>query len=1119
MGTGEATPVAPHVLNRLLVANRGEVAIRIARAAAELGLSSTAVYAEDDRHAPHVAAADGAQPLGGSGPAAYLDAARLVRAAREAGCDAVHPGYGFLSESAAFARACEAAGLVFVGPAPATLELLGDKVAAKRLAVACGVPVLPGIDRPVSLAEAAAFLRDAAGGGAAMLKAVAGGGGRGMRVVTRDTLEADFRTCQAEARQAFGSGELYIEALLPRARHVEVQVVADAAGAVSHCWDRECSLQRHRQKLVEVAPAAGLDTGVRQHMLASAVAICRAAKLSGLATVEFLVDTRPGAEPPFVFLEVNPRLQVEHTVTEEVLGVDLVRAQLEIAGGATLAGLGLGQADIPMPRGAAIQTRILAERVDPDGGVRPSSGTITRYQAPAGPGIRVDDAAQAGLAANPRYDSLLAKLVVRAGTQDAARRRALRALGEFRIAGVETNLGFLRALLASDALTDSASLHTRFVEEHLPALAEAAAALAPCPAEPAGEAGLLPEADGSAAVPEGALAVRAPMTGMLAAILVRPGDRVASGQAVATLEAMKMEVTLSAPEGGIVRSVAREPGAIVAEGTLLLLLDPAEADDAREGAEASAPDPEWVRPDLARVHHLHHLTTDEGRAEAAARRRAGGKRTARENIADLCDPGSFAEYGPLVTAARQFGETDERIAARLGRTAADGIVVGVGRVNGALFGPDRSRCVAMSYDYTVLAGTQGGKGHAKTDRMFELAERSRLPVVFYTEGGGGRSVTAPGEAPPPPTTLGGLKVGTWRAQGRLSGHVPMVGIASGRCFAGNAFVLGLCDVIIATRDANIGVGGPAMIEGGGLGRFTPEEVGPVGVQEPNGVIDILAEDEADATGIARRYLAFYPGGVADWPTPDQRTLRHAVGENRRAGFDVRAIVATLGDEGSVLELRRRFAPGMLTALARVEGRPVGVIANNSSSPTGGAIDSDGADKAARFMQLCDAFGLPIVSLLDVPGNMVGPEAERTALVRHCARLYVTGANLSVPLFAVVLRKAYGLGALAMSGGSFDAPFFTVSWPTGEFAGMNLEGAVKLGHRARLEAVADPAERQALFERMVADAYAWAGAANGATVFEFDDVIDPADTRAWIAMGLGATANAPRAGGRRWIDTW
>ena len=439
------------------------------------------------------------------------------------------------------------------------------------------------------------------------------------------------------------------------------------------------------------------------------------------------------------------------------------------------------------------------------------------------------------------------------------------------------------------------------------------------------------------------------------------------------------------------------------------------------------------------------------------------------------------------------------------------MVTGVGSINGALFGPERSRAVVMAYDATVLAGTQGMRNHQKTDRLLGLALQHRLPVVLFAEGGGGR----PGDTDMP--IVAGLHVTTFASFARLNGQVPVVGIAAGRCFAGNAALLGCCDVVIATRGSNIGMGGPAMVEGGGLGVFRPEQIGPSDVQHRNGVIDVLVDDEAQAVAAARHYLGFFQGRTTAWTAPDPLALREVVPENRLRVYDTRAAMAGLADAGSLLVLRSGFGPGIHTALARIEGRPVGLLANNPAH-LGGAIDADAADKAARFMQLCNAHGLPLVSLVDTPGFMVGPEAEQTAQVRHVSRMFIAAAHLRVPFFSVVLRKGYGLGAMAMCAGGFHAPAFTVAWPTGEFGAMGLEGAVRLGYRKELEAAAEGPAREALYRQLVAQQYEAGQALNMAATLEIDAVIDPADTRAWLARGLASARVAPDAQPPA-IDSW
>jgi acetyl/propionyl-CoA carboxylase alpha subunit/acetyl-CoA carboxylase carboxyltransferase component len=1126
-------------IRRLLIANRGEIALRVIRAAVERGVDSVAVFTADDAASLHVRRADRAIQLPGREVAGYLDIAAVVQAAREAECDALHPGYGFLSERAELAQACEDAGLAFVGPTPATLARLGDKVMARRLAVECGVSVVPGSDGPVEMEGARSFLAQL-DGAPMLLKAVAGGGGRGVRVVrSPEEVEAAFARASSEAAAAFGDGSLYAERFLERARHIEVQVIGDGRGGVTHAWERECSLQRRYQKVVEIAPAPGLPGALRERLIEASLGMAARLGYRGVGTFEFLVDaSRPlGPGSPWFFIEANARLQVEHTVTEEVTGLDLVGIQIAIAGGATLAELGLG-AGPPPAVGFAIQARVNAERMTAAGLAYPAAGTLARFQPPSGPFVRVDTAAFAGANVSPAFDSLVAKVIVRApaGGFEAALRRMRRALAEFDVAGTETNLPFLRALFEHRAV-ETADLYTHLIDDNAAELVELAAAYAPGPAEAmegtserpvTGIAGATidtsdplavlrygkeqPGARQPAteqAVGEGQQAVRAPLQGTVLAIVVEPGMAVRAGQVLAVMEAMKMEHEVTAPCSGTVARVEVGAGLPVVEGALLLAIEPGDSGEAKEASDAAV-DLDALRPDLAEVLERRARTRDERRLEAVAKRRATGHRTARENVAHLCDPGTFLEYGPLVLAAQRARRSLEEL---IEKTPADGLITGVGSVNGGLFGDPASRCAIMAYDYTVLAGTQGGQNHRKTDRIIDVAEKARMPFILFAEGGGGR----PGDTD---IVASALSPPTFTRFAQLSGLVPMVGITTGRCFAGNAALLGCCDVIIATEDANIGMGGPAMIEGGGLGIYAPEEIGPTSVQVPNGVIDILVKDEAEAVTVAKKYLSYFQGRLERWEAADQRLLRAVVPENRLRVYDVRRAIHLLFDAESVLELRPRYGVGMVTALARVEGRAVGVVANNPAH-LGGAIDSDGADKAARFMQLCDAFDLPVVYLCDTPGIMVGPEVEKTALVRHAARVFLAGANISVPTFTVILRKAYGLGAIAMAGGTYHRPFFTVAWPTAEFGGMGLEGSVKLGFRNEIAAIQDPEERRRFFAELVERAYARGKALNQASLFEVDDAVDPAETRGWLTGLLASIRPGPPREGKKRpsIDAW
>lgn len=1086
----------------LLIANRGEIAIRIARACADLEIRSVAVFAEDDDASLHTRKADLAVPLKGRGVPAYLDMDQLIAIAAAHGCDAIHPGYGFLAENAEFARRCQAAGITFIGPAPEVLELFGDKAAARALAERCGVPLVAGINHAVSLEQAQAFCAEH---GAVMLKALAGGGGRGMRAVFEPaTLAEAYARCQSEAQAAFGNGALYIEQLVSDARHIEVQVLGDGSGAVSHLWERDCSLQRRNQKLVEIAPSPDLDSGVRDAMIAAALQLAADVKYCGIGTFEFLLDAaQPGR---FYFMEANPRVQVEHTVSEQVTGIDLLHTQLKLVAGQSLAALGLLQP--PAVQGFAVQLRINLETLHADGSTRPAVGTLTAFDPPSGPGLRVDGYGYAGYPVSPSYDSLLAKLIAQGTDYPAALRRAYRALSEFRLEGVANNLHLLQNLLRHPAVQRH-QVNTRFVENQLSEL------LAPQPQAHAHRYFAVSSASVAATLhsvdaPPGSVPLTTPNTGVLVCLEVAEGDAVAAGQSIAVLEAMKMEFVVKASHSGIVRALAAHPGDTLAEGQTLLFIDPAEVDGSAQHDEQSL-DLAHIRADLAEVLERHALLTDARRPEAVAKRRKTGQRSARENLADLLDDGSFSEYGALALAAQRRRRSTEEL---LQLSPADGLIAGIGTVNAAAFGSQAARCMSIAYDYTVFAGTQGVINHKKTDRMLQLAEQWRLPLVLFAEGGGGR----PGDTDF--VGVAGLDCHTFVGMAKLSGLVPLVGVVSGRCFAGNAALLGCCDVIIATENATIGMAGPAMIEGGGLGRFTPEQVGPVSVQGPNGVIDVQVADEAAAVQVAKQYLSYFQGPLADWQCRDQRELRQLIPENRLRVYDIRQVIATLADTDSVLELRRAFAPGLIIALIRIEGRPFGLLANNPAH-LGGAIDAQAGDKAARFMQLCDAFDIPLLSLCDTPGFMVGPEAEKQATVRHISRMFVAAASLTVPFFTVVLRKGYGLGAQAMAAGSFHSPLFTIAWPSGEFGAMGLEGAVRLGFAKELAAQPDAAAQKALFDKLVAKAYEQGKGLNMASYLEIDAVIDPAETRAWLLRGLNATPpTAPRQGKKRpFVDTW
>jgi acetyl-CoA carboxylase carboxyltransferase component len=504
-----------------------------------------------------------------------------------------------------------------------------------------------------------------------------------------------------------------------------------------------------------------------------------------------------------------------------------------------------------------------------------------------------------------------------------------------------------------------------------------------------------------------------------------------------------------------------------------------------------------IRPELALLRERLDKTGDEHRAAAAAKRHAKAYRTARENLIALVDHDSFLEYGQLAVAAQRNRRDYDELQSS---TAADGVIVGSCTINAELVSAEAAGAAVIVNDYSVLAGTQGFFHHKKLDRICELAEQLKLPIVMYTEGGGGR----PGDTDVS-TQIAGLNIKSFSTWAKLSGVVPRIAVNNGYCFAGNAALFGCADFTIATRASWIGMAGPAMIEGGGLGVFAPTDIGPIDVQEKNGVVDIVAEDEAHATSIARQLLSYFQGSVDAWGCSEQEGLRDIVPQDRRWAYPVRKVIETIADEDSFLELRRIYGRSIITGFMRLEGKPVAVIANDCQQ-LGGAVDSQASEKAARFLNLCNAFSLPIISLTDTPGFMVGPDSERGGAVRSMSSLFIAGARLSVPVVAIFLRKGYGLGAMAMTGGSFVNPVYAASWPTGEFGGMGLEGAVRLGFKKELDAEPDSEKREAMYNKLLARLYEVGRATEAAAHLEIDAVIDPADTRSVLIRALRSAHN-------------
>jgi acetyl/propionyl-CoA carboxylase alpha subunit/acetyl-CoA carboxylase carboxyltransferase component len=1097
------------LFKRVLIANRGEIAIRIARAAAALQVESVSVYSAADARALHTRTSTETRLIG-AGDAdpvqPYLDIPALVAAAVEAGCDCVHPGYGFLAESAAFAQACSAAGLVFIGPPPEALALFGDKTRARRLAVDAGVPIVPGSGPLSSAAEAAEAAR--AIGYPVMLKAAAGGGGRGMRRLQAEgELAEAFARCRGEAEAAFGDGALFLEKLIERPRHIEVQLLADGAGAVTHLWERDCSVQLRHQKVVEIAPAAGLAPALRARMLGDALKLARAARYRNVGTVEFLVAPERGQ---YFFIECNPRIQVEHTVTEEVTGVDLVEVQFRIAAGESLADLGL--CEPPPARGFAVQARVVAT----------GAGTMSGYREPAGPGVRVDSCGYPGYAPRPEFDPLFAKVIARSTSSQtlaSALERCGRALAEFHIAGLPTNLGQLQAIVADPSLA-AGDARTSLLSER-PELA--AAKPAPAAALALMEAGTgatarraPPDEPPSLPIEAGEEPIESPLSGQVVDVLVGAGEAVAAGDVLMVISAMKMETSITAPCAGVVtRLAAAGPGSAVAAGQTLMAIAPAAG--AAPRAASAEPRTEGWRPMLDDVGKLKAIAqrrfVENSDDPGVVRQRGRGKLTCYERIELLFDPGSFREIGS-VAGFVSYGAEGE-IAAF---TAANH-VGGWGAIEGR-------RAVVCADDFTSRGGHSDGAIGQKSRHIDELSMEFRCPSVRLLDGSsGGGSVASmvprqsgAGESAAQ-ESRGAIQAGRPRVEGGggsfLPGHlgsslyaqqlasVPVVNLLLGSVVGIGAAKAVLGHFSVMVRDiAQLFVAGPPVVAHAMGYDISKEDLGDWRIHCRNGSVDNLAETEAEAMAQARRFLSYLPASVyeapplsecADPPNRREAELLTIVPRKRTATFDMRRAIRLMVDEGSFFEIGPLWGTDQITGLARFAGAPVGVIASDSRHENGGALTADGCDKLRRHLDVCDLFHLPIVNLVDNPGFAVGLEHEIAGTIRKGGEWMIAFAQVSVPIFTVIMRRSFGV-----AGNNYATPRSGASprvvWPAADVGGIPPEGGIEAAYKRQLAEAADPAALRAEIEARIESVRGPIGPLNR---FQMEEMIDPCDTRAWI----------------------
>ena len=1117
------------MFKRVLIANRGEIAIRIARAAAALGMESVSVFAPADAQGLHTRVSTGSRPIGAIGGdpvAAYLDIAALVAAAVESGCDCVHPGYGFLSENAAFARACAAQGLTFIGPGPEALALFGDKVSARSLAAKLDVPTVPGSDGALSSAEAAAKVAKTLGY-PVMLKACAGGGGRGMRLVGEASEMAEaFARCRSEAEAAFGDRALFLEKAIQRPRHIEVQVLADAAGDVVHLWERDCSVQLRHQKVIEIAPAAGLEPSLRARILDDALRLAKAGGYLNAGTVEFLVSPETGAH---YFIECNPRIQVEHTVTEEVTGVDLVETQFRIAAGATLAELGL--ATPPATRGYAVQARVTAA----------GAGTFSGYKEPAGPGVRVDACGYLGLSPPPQFDPMFAKVIGRSnssGSLASAVERIRRALAEFHIAGLPTNLGQLQAILAEPSVAAGDARTTLLLEQ--PALAAPGSATA----KPEGALALLaqhtasgpgrgrlappPVTTASLPVPDGEEGVEAPMGGTLLEVSTTLGAIVAAGDTLMVISAMKMETSVTAPCAGRITALAADLGAAVAPGQVLAVIAPAE--DAATRAALHADSAEGWAPMLAQVASLQAIaharfaagSTDPG----VVRQRSRAKLACRERIDLLLDPGSFREVGSLAG----FASYDE-----------DGAVADFTPANhvggwGAVAG---RRTIVCADDFTSRGGHSDGAIGQKSRYLDELSIEYRCPSVRLLDGssGGGSvaSMVPQQDKASAQESSGAITAGRPRVTGGggsfLPGHlgsslyaqqlstVPVVNVLLGSVVGIGAAKAVLGHFSVMVRDiAQLFVAGPPVVSHAMGYDVTKEDLGDWRIHCRNGSVDNLAETEAEALAMAQRFLSYLPASVYEPPsvaTSDdpagrrEEELFTIVPRKRTATFDMRRAIRLMADKGSFFEIGALWGSDQIVGLARFNGHAVGVIASDSRHENGGALTADGCDKLRRHLDLCDLFHLPVVNLVDNPGFAVGVEHEMAGTIRKGGEWMIAFAQVSVPIFTVIVRRSFGV-----AGNNYATPRAGASprviWPAADAGGIPPEGGIEAAYKRQLAEAADPVSLRAEIEARIESVRGPVGPLNR---FQMEEMIDPRDTRSWICEWVGDAARIAGQAGR------
>ncbi|MDP6690342.1 MAG: carboxyl transferase domain-containing protein [Alphaproteobacteria bacterium] len=1130
---------------RVLIANRGEIAIRIAKAAKALGIESVAVYAPVDALSLHTRMTTHAQVIGHDGQqdpvSAYLDGAALIKIAKDMQCDCVHPGYGFLSENANFATMCAAEGITFIGPSASSLQLFGDKVTARALAQSCGIPVVSGSTAALASGDEAREIAHGIGY-PVMLKAAAGGGGRGMRAVSSDDeLGEAFERCQSEAAAAFGDGSIFVEKLVERPRHIEVQVLADSKGQTVHLYERDCSVQIRNQKVIEIAPAAGLDAALRQNMLDDAIKLAKAADYVNAGTVEFLVSPESG---DYYFIECNPRIQVEHTVTEQVTGIDLVEAQFHIVGGASLESIGLGdQSAIGSARGYAIQARVVAQ----------GAGTISGYKEPSGPGVRVDACGYLGYAPPAQFDPLLAKLICSsnsAGTLSSAVDRTLAALDEFHIGGLPSNLLQLRAILENPSVRDGDARTSLMAEnpelsggdlpqagaEAVSFLEQQAAALI---APGAGQKGAqfesrLPPLE----IADNATGLECPMAGSILELSFIEGSRVNAGDTLLVISAMKMEAAVAAPCSGIITAVqsVREGDSVVA-GQVVAEITPDAGDAERDLAERDVNET-WT-PVLEEVEALQRLAAARlapgSEDPGVVRQRSRNKLTCRERITMLLDADSFREVGSIAGFATY--DADGNVA---DFTPANH-VGGWGKIAGRT-------AIVCADDFTSRGGHADGAIGSKSRHLDKLSLELQAPSIRLLDGssGGGSVATmvpqqqksGDSEAE---ESAGAITAGRPRVTGGggsfLPGElgselyteqlstVPVVNMLLGSVVGIGAAKAVLGHFSVMVRDiSQLFVAGPPVVSHAMGYDITKEELGDWRIHCTNGSVDNLAESEEDAAAQTRRFLSYLPSSAYETPpvlppNPDdpadrrEEELFTLIPRGRNSTFDMRKAIRLLADRDTFFEIGPLWGTDQITGFVRFNGHPLGVIASDSRHVNGGALTADGCDKLKRHIDLCDVFHIPILNLVDNPGFAVGLEHEIAGTIRKGGEWMVAFAQIKVPMFTVIARRSFGV-----AGNNYATPLarpsVRVAWPAADTGGIPPEGGIEAAYKRQLAEAEDPVALRAEIEARIESARGPVGPLNK---FQIEEMVDPRDTRRliceWIETAYQIVAQPGRLGPR------